>query len=403
MCGNAWRVHAIGGPAEANCSAKVNASVPGDIYTDLHAAGVIGDPLGAFGDWKTAWAGRSSWAYTRSFDVPAAQLTSSGSALLVLEGIETNATVILNGQPVLSASDSWLSYSVEVRQHLQEGVNTLEVRFTSVYDVCEFTDPVHSNVSCPGRVYVRQAASSWGWDWAKRYSPQGIWRPVYIAFIPPKDAAVTALGAIVRPLAGQPALAASFSVEVHLTVYAAEAIAMTDVYVTGGWTGSKSSIVVTAALSQGENRFSVELQAEDVQLWWPAGYGEQKMYNLTATVGGSRMTRELGFRTSRLQTDSGLAKAGEQSGSGNSSMIVLVNGQRVLVRGSSLVPLDTFNGRTSAAATRRMLLSVRRGGMNALRIWGGGTFLPPLFYEICDELGIMILHDFMLSWYPNIP
>lgn len=84
-------------------------------------------------------------------------------------------------------------------------------------------------------------------------------------------------------------------------------------------------------------------------------------------------------------------------------MVLLVNGQRILTRGSSLVPLDTFNGRTSEAATRRMLLSVVAGGMNALRIWGGGTFLPPRFYETCDELGIMVLHDFMLSWYPNIP
>lgn len=382
LCGSAWRVYAVGGPAEANCSAKVNASVPGDIYTDLHTAGVIGDPLGAFGDWKTAWAGRSSWSYTRRFDVSAAQLASSGSALLVLEGIETNATVILNGQALLSASDSWLSYTVDVLQHLHAGSNALEVRFASVYDVCEFTDPVHSNVSCPGRVYVRQAASSWGWDWAKRYSPQGIWRPIYIAFIPQKNAAVTTLGAIVRPVTGQPGLASSFDVEVRLTVYAACAIAMTDVEVIGGWTGSKSSISVAATLSQGKNQLSVTLRAEDVELWWPAGYGEQNVYNLTATVGGSTMVRQIGFRTSRLQTDSGLAKVGERSGSGNTSMILIVNGQRVLVRGSSLVPLDTFNGRTSATATRRMLLSVRRGGMNALRIWGGGTFLPPLFYEM---------------------
>ena len=85
------------------CSAKVNASVPGDVYTDLRAAGTIGDPLAAFGDWKTAWAGRTSWAYSRSFDVNQAQLSASGSALLVFEGIETNATVSLNGKKILAA------------------------------------------------------------------------------------------------------------------------------------------------------------------------------------------------------------------------------------------------------------------------------------------------------------
>ena len=112
--GTGWSVHASTGPGASNCSAMVKASVPGDIYTDLHIAGTIGDPLAAFGDWKTAWAGRTSWTYSRSFEVTAAQLSGSGEALLVFEGIETNATVRINGKQVLSASDSWLTYSTPV-------------------------------------------------------------------------------------------------------------------------------------------------------------------------------------------------------------------------------------------------------------------------------------------------
>jgi beta-mannosidase len=292
LCGASWRVHAVAGPGISNCSGKVSASVPGDIYTDLHAAGVIGDPLGAFGDWNTAWAGRTSWSYSRSFDVPAAQLASSGSALLVFEGVETNATIILNGQPLLNVSDSWLTYSVDVQQHLHAGSNTLEVRFASVYDVCEFSDPSHANVTCPGRVYVRQAASSWGWDWAKRFSPQGIWRPVYVAFIPRSEAAIVALGAIVRPVAEQPA-AGSFTVEVRLTIHATAAIAKADIAVSGAWSGANNSISVSTALAMGENMVTLELGATDVELWWPAGYGAQSLYNLTASVTGSSMTRRL--------------------------------------------------------------------------------------------------------------
>ena len=191
--------------------------------------------------------------------------------------------------------------------------------------------------------------------------------------------------------------------------------------VTGEWPGTMNTVSVDASLADGENTLSVAVEANavrvfavwqydyslscdvlfvcatlfrlgQVELWWPAGYGGQKLYNLIATVSNSTMSRRLGFRTSRLQTDSGLAKPGEQSGSGNSSMILLVNGQRILVRGSSLVPLDTFNGRTSAAATRRMLLSTLAGGMNSLRIWGGGTFLPPLFYEMYVRIAAALFH-----------
>ena len=84
-------------------------------------------------------------------------------------------------------------------------------------------------------------------------------------------------------------------------------------------------------------------------------------------------------------------------------MILVVNGERVFIRGSSMVPLDTFNGRTSATRATRLLMSTRAANMNALRVWGGGTFLPPFFYEEADRLGIMLLHDFMFTWYPNIP
>ena len=372
--GDSWSVRATAGPGEHNCSANVKARVPGDIYTDLHAAGVIGDPLGAFGDFRTAWAGRTSWSYSRTFSVSAAQLAASGSALLVFEGIETNASVLLNGKAVLTADDSWLTYTVAAHKLLKAGTNTLEVSFASVYDVCEFSDPFHSNVTCPGRVFVRQAASSWGWDWANRFSPQGIWRPGYIAFVPKASAAITGLSAIVRPAAGEPAAAKKFLVDVTVNVHASAAMAQSDLSVSGDWGGAKHSISLDTALKQGDNTLSAVLEAQDVDLWWPTGLGEQKMYSLTARVSGSEMSRKLGFRTSRLQTDSGMSKEGERVGSGNSSMILVVNGVRVLVRGSSLVPLDTFNGRTSAAATRRMLVSVRDANMNALRIWGGGTF-----------------------------
>ena len=189
-------------------------------------------------------------------------------------------------------------------------------------------------------------------------------------------------------------------VAVRLTVYA-PAQMQTTVTVGGDWGATAYSAL--RSLRAGENVLAVELTARDVALWWPVGYGCQPLYNLSATAGSSTMRRKLGFRGARLQTDRGVARKGERSGSGNTSMALLVNGQRVLALGSSLVPLDTFAGRTSAAATRRMLLSVVHGGMNSLRIWGGGTFLTPLFYEICDELGIMLLHDFMLSWYPNVP
>ena len=86
----------------------------------------------------------------------------------------------------------------------------------------------------------------------------------------------------------------------------------TDLDVTGNWKGDKASISAFVKLEPGENTFNLPLEAMDVDLWWPAGYGEQIMYNMTATVDASRMTRALGFRSVRLQTDSGDAMPGQQ-------------------------------------------------------------------------------------------
>jgi beta-mannosidase len=115
------------------------------VYTDLHHAGVIDDPLAAFGDWKTAWVGRTSWRYTRQFtgEPFTSTNTSRSNALLFAEGIETNATVKVNGEVVLTADDSWLTYTADITHLLLPGTNTntIEVTFSSVYDSCEFSNP----------------------------------------------------------------------------------------------------------------------------------------------------------------------------------------------------------------------------------------------------------------------
>lgn len=293
---------------------------------------------------------------------------------------------------MLTTDSAWTRYSVTIPA--VAGTNTLSIRIASVYAQCEFTDPVHSNVSCPSRVYVRQAVSSWGWDWVKRYSPVGVWRPVFLGFIPGGCAAITGLRAVVR---GEQM---TFSVDVTVNIKTANGAEGT-LTLNPSWAASPYQQEIKAPA--GDSIVQIQLSATNVNLWWPVGYGDPICYNLTASFANQSTTIKLGFRSVRLQTDSGVARVGESEGSGNSSMNLLVNGVRLLVRGSSFVPMDSFSGRLSGARVERLMQSVIAANMNALRIWGGGDFLPPYFYDLADSYGILILHDYMLSWYPNVP
>eukprot|EP01052_Picozoa_sp_SAG31_P014983 SAG31_NODE_948_length_10825_cov_9.412829_16_plen_226_part_00 len=188
-------------------------------------------------------------------------------------------------------------------------------------------------------------------------------RPVYIAFLPRRTAAIASLGAIVRPAEGAAALTKDFAIEVRLAIRASTAMQAT-VTVGGDWVGATNA-TVSVSLAVGTNQLSVDLSAQDVELWWPAGAGPQTLYSIAATVGLSTMRRRVGFRTSRLQTDQGAARPGERSGSGegcyflvfvqlfekygtsierytaliekvsafigNSSMVILVNGQVFII------------------------------------------------------------------------
>eukprot|EP00040_Diaphanoeca_grandis_P044335 m.11989 g.11989 ORF g.11989 m.11989 type:complete len:1111 (+) comp9093_c0_seq1:65-3397(+) len=437
LCGGEWTFEAESGPGLTNFSHGhgVAGRVPGDVYTDLQRAGAISDPLQPFGDWKTAWVGKTGWRYFRTFVVDDSALRSAEEALLVFEGLSTNATVTINGQPVSATNNSWMTYAFSLKPGLlipaSVGDNVVSITFASVYDSCEFSDPRHANITCPNRVFVRQAASSWGWDWVKRYSPVGISRPIYIAFVPKQlGAAITAMGVITRSVPARTAVTLPnlFTVEAVVTIFVSAAAASStspsstlQVQLQGSWAENSTQSHTLPSMHIGLNKVRIQMshQVSDVNLWWPVGYGSQNLYKISATLmvvrvqrqsrehtqdhAVSKMNRAVGFRTVRLQTDWGKAVPGGSSGSGNSSMVLIVNGVKIFVRGSSLVPFHSFPGRMTAAAAVRLLQSTVAANMNSLRVWGGGDYLPPAFYDLADEAGILLMHDFMLTWYPGNP
>lgn len=236
----------------------------------------------------------------------------------------------------------------------------------------------------------------------------GLWRSVYVLSV--RSSAITAIAPLVYYTGAYPtaaltdATAAPFNVStrVHFWSPAGSSGTLT---VEGAWGGSAS---VPLTLPAGESSATVNLAASGVKLWWPVGYGAQPLYAISATftpssgVLAASTARNIGFRYAALVTFNDtdpavVANASVSDGTFNNGMFFRVNGVAVWARGANMIPMDEFEGRYSAAAHERVVMSARDGGMNMLRVWGGGIFQPPSFYDTCDALGIMIYHDMQFA------
>ena len=172
------------------------------------------------------------------------------------------------------------------------------------------------------------------------------------------------------------------------------------------WRTSPISANMNVLPGMSSASFSIDVSAEEVQLWWPTGLGAQPLYDVDVYLGTSdtqqqlHVHRRIGFRYFAIVTGNDTDEAYVQQNAGvdgtdSAGMRFRINGAPIFARGANVIPMDTMEGRYTAAAHRRMVWNARDGGMNILRIWGGGVYLPSIFYATADEVGVMVYHDLM--------
>jgi beta-mannosidase len=186
----------------ANKSIKVSATVPGVVHLDLLKAGIIPEPYYRYGELNLSWVHlEPHWTYSLTFD--GAELVRNKTVLLRCEGLDTVATLTMNGEIIGSSMNMWHRPAWDVTGALVAGNNTLEVRFDSPsqtskvqrdaypYEVqgmyitpfqfpyCDdcpdcFDDPLWKtkcNTTHDTRKFLRKAQAHWGWDWVSRPDP----------------------------------------------------------------------------------------------------------------------------------------------------------------------------------------------------------------------------------------
>jgi beta-mannosidase len=388
-----WQFRQITAGAEQGEEGWLPATVPGDVHLDLLANKKIPDPFYRDNESKLQWIEQESWEYRLSFEV-APSLLARSNVDLVFDGLDAAAQVYVNNVQVLSADSSFRIWRVPVKGRLHAGKNLLRVVFPSPIKAAQeaaASDLFRLHSKTEDKTYIRKPAYEYGWDWGPRFVTSGIWKPARLEAW--DKARIADFHIRQRDVSKEVAhLDAEVEVEAATAGPAKVSVQYSD-------DGTPVTHTRKANLHTGRNVIDLSIEIQKPKLWFPAGYGEQPLYEFTAQVStGSQASEErkvkTGLRSIVLHRE--LDKWGR-------SFEFIVNGIPVFAKGADVIPFDSFPNRVTTANYRRILQSARDANMNMIRHWGGGYYESDEFYAICDELGIMVWQDFMFGndWQPG--
>jgi beta-mannosidase len=360
------------------------AVVPGGVHTDLMAAGKIPDPFIADNELRVMWVAESNWVYRYTFDI-ADRLLEADQVTLVCEGLNTFAAIELNGNPVGKADNMFRQFRWDVKPFLKPSGNEIIVSFDSTvqYITQQQAQREMAGVSqaIPGGPHSRTAPCQFGWDWGPQLPPIGVWKDIRLEAC--SLARIEDVHLRQRHENGTVTVSALVTVDAwsDSTLLARMEIAQPD----GSSLAVEHEIVDRTAL--------LEIQVEDPQLWWPNGYGEQPLYEIEVTLqDGIHVLDEKAFRLGLRTIE--LRQEPDQWGK---SFTFVVNSIPIFAKGSNWIPADSFPERITYPFLHHLLKSAVDTHQNMLRVWGGGFYEDEMFYDLCDELGILIWQDFIFS------
>lgn len=365
--GGAWRMR------EADSQTWHSAHVPGSVYADLMADGTMPDPFWRENELDAFERMKKDYEYQRAFTVTEAQLAHV-HVELVCEGLDTLAHVSLNGREIAFADNMHITWVWDVKEQLHAGENTLEIRFDSPILYCakkaEEAPGWESSDATPGFRHLRKAHCMFGWDWGPRLPDAGIWRPI---FLRTWDTA---------RLENALMLQAHHDGVVDVTIrpeIAGESAWSAEI------TAPDGEVLTLPETTAAEQVITIE----HPQLWWPNGLGKQPLYRVTVRLAtGDTRTWRIGLRTMTVSREKD--EWGEE-------FCHVVNGVKVFAMGADYIPEDNILARVTPERTRRLLEDCKAANFNAIRVWGGGYYPDDAFYDICDELGLLVWQDLMYA------
>ncbi len=374
----------------------MNAVVPGSVTLDYLRAGLIDDPFYRDNELVARALSEHDYEYVRKFFVDESWL-SKDRVYLVCEGLDTLASVEVNGSLVARTDNMHRRYRLDVSTQIVSGENEIRIVFSSPMRYIEEKQAEYPlwgpDASLPGFPHLRKAHYMFGWDWGPIMPDMGIWRDIYLeardgarlsdVYVTQRHGANAGISSAAQP--GP----VDLSIRIRTEKYSDEPLAAKVVV-----TSPDGSVVMEAMVDlTGLDEATALLRVENPQLWWPNGIGDQPLYEVTVVLQSlgriyDQETKRIGLRTLTVRRDD------DQWGE---SFEFVVNGVSIFARGANYIPEDNLIGRTSREKTERLIADTAMANHNCIRVWGGGYYPNDYFYDLCDEYGLIVWQDFMFA------
>jgi len=385
-------------------SINISTIVPGSIYEALIDNNLIEDPFYGEREHEMSWVYDSDWIYEKKFKINAEFLQFS-NICLQLKGIDTISDIFLNDKLLGSTKNMFITYKYDVKSLLKEGQNLLKVIIRSpteyaLKEIEKYGTKLHNMMGIPGIPYLRKAQYSFGWDWGPKIPDIAIWQSVdLIGYDTVKIESIypqQTFNYSVNPLKIKSANeienihvnSVSLLVKIQFTV-ADPNLTLSNYTLKANLKGPKGELLFNETKIDSAE-VQIKLEIKNPQLWWTNDLGKQQFYDLSVEIYGDQMIdyqkMRLGIRDIKLI---------QNPDDWGETFYFMLNGIPVFAKGANWIPIDSFIPRGKKLSLyQKNLAYAKEANMNFIRVWGGGIYEDDLFYDICDELGILIWQDF---------
>lgn len=365
------------------------ATVPGSVQTDLLNLGKIPDPFLLNNEDSIQWVSKRDWVYKKVFSLSSEKLKKKHH-ILKFKGLDTYTQVYLNDSLLLEADNAFRIWEIPI-SGLLTSENTLQLIFKSS-DNFEKEKALRLPYQLPEapRVFTRKPQFQYGWDWGPTIKTMGAWRD--ISLISYDVARLDDVYLETKDISEKKA-----TILAHIEIESGEYTNQMEIEIVN--TVSGKSVTQPVELYGGIGSYKVPIAINNPKLWWTHNLGEPYLYDFSIRLKkGStiidEVSKKVGLRTIKLIS--------EKDSIGESFYFKL-NGKPVYMKGANYIPQNIFLSEVTPSQREKLLNDAVEANMNMLRVWGGGVYEDDLFYDLCDEKGILLWQDFMFAcaMYPG--